>query len=84
MAKLTFNSVVYLKSTLEKVYVRAIITRGQSKKYKLSNGMIVNREDILDELPVGEPVSDLPFESTMPQITPAPKPKSKPKKTDKC
>ena len=75
MAKLSFNSVVYLKSTLDKVYVRAIITRGQSKKYKLSNRMIVNIEDLLEELPMsaGEPIQDT-----------APKSKSKPKKTNKC
>jgi hypothetical protein len=80
MAKLTFNSVVYLKSTLEKVYVRAIIIRGQSKKYKLSNGMISNIEDLLDELPApageplpaGEPVPDI--------ITTTPKTKVKTQK----
>lgn len=95
MAKLTFNSVVYIKSTLEKVYIRAIITRGQSKKYKLSNGMTVNRDDLLDDMPVvapepspadtipaGEP---LPAGEPAPDIrNPAPAPKSKQKKTDKC
>lgn len=82
MAKLTFNSVVYLKSTLEKVYVRAIITRGQSKKYKLSNGLLANIEDLLDELPAqaGEPI---PAGEPAPDIT-TPKPKSKPKKANKC
>lgn len=51
MAKLTFNSVVYLKSTLEKVYVRAIITCGQKKTYKLSNGMKVGIEELITEIP---------------------------------
>lgn len=85
MAKLTFNSVVYIKSTLEKVYVRAIITRGQSKKYKLSNGMLANREDIMDQLPGADPVpvpvaDPMLVAEPMQATTPAPKPKSKPKK----
>lgn len=68
MAKLTFNSVVYLKSTLEKVYVRAIITIGQKKIYKLSNGMKVGIDELTTELPV----ESLPELEVIQESTPEP------------
>lgn len=48
---MTYDQEVYLKSSKEKVTIKAVITNGKNKFYRLDNGMVVSKDELLTELP---------------------------------
>lgn len=48
---MTYDQEVYLKSSKEKVTIKAVIKNGKKTTYRLYNGMVVSKDELLTELP---------------------------------